>query len=222
MSEKVSPLPSSTRQSDVDYPGVVAVLESGCRLAVSLDGKRFVFQVPVETDSGPRWVTPGGRCPSKLSGIVAKFGGQFEGLAALCDALPEDPARLAGDVVARQAALLDVFRARDVARPDYVRVASEQGSLRVVVCPDAALYILQWVPLAEIDSPMRWRNLGRFATISALSRYMLDSVFGVEGSGFEGRVTGLELLPDIRAFLDGLPEFPSAGCWPGVPAAPVS
>lgn len=102
-SEEVVPLPLSCRTSDEDYPGKLGQLGPDWRLSVSMDANRFSLQQ--RTPSGA-WVPAGGSSPSTLAKIVAKYGNQVDGLAALCASLPSHPAQAAPNFLARRLAQL--------------------------------------------------------------------------------------------------------------------
>ena len=215
-----APLSASVRQSDDDYPGVIASLPGGWRMAVSMCGGRYVLQQRADTPDGPRWVPAGGRCPGKLDRIAAKYSADVEGLAALCAALPEDPAEVAGDLPARWSALQSALSLRDVSRPEYPRLAAQAGNLRIVVCPEAVSYLLQWVKVRDAASPQSWVPLKRFRRLSDLRSYMLKHVGLCVAAGDDGVLRGDQIAASVDAMLSGLPESPLSGCWPDVPALP--
>jgi len=209
--------------SDPDWPGVVRQLGSDWRLVVSSDAKRYTLQQRVPTDGGPRWVSAGGKSPSTLARIKAKYGRTVKGLAALCDALPLDPAAAAPLVVAAIRAKDAVFEARDVSRNDYARVVARDGQIRLAVDPDGLVYVLQWAKLADAraDAPgLRWRRLFDAPALSDVRGFVLDNVAGINGPGRAGLVLGDDLAPRWQAMVDGLPERADAGVWPFVPPIP--
>lgn len=223
MTDAIAPLPASVRMSDADYPGVVGQLGPDWRLVVSSDGKRYTLQQRVSDDAGPRWVSAGGKSPATLARIRAKYGPTVKGLAALCDALPIDPAAAAPLLVAAIRAKDAVFEARDVARNDYARVVARDGQIRLAVDPDGLRYVLQWVKLADAraDLPgLRWRRLFDAPALSDVRGFVLDKVAGLNGSGRAGVVRGYDLLPRWQALVAGLPERADAGVWPFIPPVP--
>lgn len=111
--EAVVPLPLSCRTSDEDYPGKLGQLGPDWRLSVSMDANRFSLQQ--RTPSGA-WAAAGGSSPATLAKIVAKYGAQVEGLAALCASLPDDPASAAPAFVLRRQAQLALIRAERQAK----------------------------------------------------------------------------------------------------------
>lgn len=221
----IVPLSASARMSDPDWPGVVGQLGPDWRLVVSSDGKRYTLQQRVPTDAGPRWVSAGSKSPATLARIRAKYAPTVKGLAALCDALPVDPAAAAPLVVAAIRAKDAVFEARDIARNDYARVVARDGQIRLAVDPDGLLYVLQWVRLADAraDLPgLRWRRLFYAPTLSDVRGFVLDKVAGINGPGRAGLVRGDDLSPRWQALVAGLPERAGAGVWPFVPPVPGS
>lgn len=223
MTDATVPLSASARMSDPDWPGVVGQLGPDWRLVVSSDGKRYTLQQRVPTDAGPRWVSAGGKSPATLARIRAKYAPTVKGLAALCDALPVDPAAAAPLVVAAIRAKDAVFEARDIARNDYARVVARDGQIRLAVDPDGLRYVLQWVRLADAraDLPgLRWRRLFDAPALSDVRGFVLDNVAGINGPGRAGLVCGDDLSPRWQALVAGLPERADAGVWPFVPPVP--
>lgn len=214
------PLAASVRMTDADYPGVVVQLGADWRLSVSMDADAYSLQFLADTAHGLRWLPAGGRSPKTLAKILTKYGATVPGLADACATLPDDPSAAVPGFASARSAQLDQIAARDVSRPDYARVAARGGNMRVAVCPDAASYLLQWVKSADEESPTAWRTLKRFSVLSDLRDYMRSEVFVPVGAGPENRVRGDDLSPRIDRFLFGLPECPSAGCWPVVPVLP--
>ena len=113
MSDPVIPLPLSCRTSDQDYPGTVAQLGPDWRLAVSMNADRFSLQ---ERGPSGEWSPAGGSSPASLAKIVAKYGAQVEGLAALCASLPDDPASAVPAFALRRQAQLALIRAERQAK----------------------------------------------------------------------------------------------------------
>lgn len=111
--EEVVPLPLSCRTSDEDYPGKLGQLGPDWRLSVSMDANRFSLQQ--RTPSGA-WAAAGGSSPATLAKIVAKYGDQVDGLAALCATLPDDPASAAPGFTLRRHAQLALIRAKREAK----------------------------------------------------------------------------------------------------------
>lgn len=219
----IVPLSASARMSDPDWPGVVGQLGSDWRLVVSSDAKRYTLQQRVPTDAGPRWVSACGKSPATLARIRAKYAPTVKGLAALCDALPVDPAAAAPLVVAAIRAKDAVFEARDISRDDYARVVARDGQIRLAVDPDGHLYVLQWVKLADAraDAPgLRWRRIFDAPALSDVRRFVLDNVAGINGPGRAGLVRGDDLSPRWQALVAGLPERADAGVWPDIPPYP--
>ncbi len=218
-----APLSASVRMSDADYPGVVGQFGPDWRLVVSSDGNRYTLQQRVSTVAGPHWVSAGGKSPSTLERICAKYAAQVDGLAAICATLHPDPAAGLPQFVYAVRARDAAFQARDVCRADYVRVVARDGQLRLAVDPDGLFYILQWVKGADVGlSCVRWKKLIEAPALSPIGRYVLDNVFGIEGPGVAGRVQGDDLLPRWQALIEGLPERAVAGVWPPVPPVPGS
>lgn len=223
MTDAIAPLPASARMADADWPGVVGQLGPDWRLVVSSDGKRYALQQRVPTDAGPCWVSAGGNSPATLARIRAKYAPTVQGLAALCDALPIDPAAAAPLLVAAIRANDAVFEARDIARNDYARVVARDGQMRLAVDPDGQLYVLQWVKLADAraNAPgLRWRRLFDAPALSDVRRFVLDNVAGIDGPGRAGLVRGDDLSPRWQAMVSGLPERADAGVWPDIPPYP--
>lgn len=223
MTDAIGPLSAASRMSDADYPGVVGQFGPQWRLVVSSDGKRYTLQQLAATGAGPRWVSAGGKSPVTLARIRAKYAPTVKGLAALCDALPIDPAAAAPLLVAAIRAKDAVFEARDVSRNDYARVVARDGQIRLAVDPDGLVYVLQWVRLADAraDAPgLRWRRLFAAPTLSDVRRFVLDKVAGINGPGRAGLVRGDDVSPRWQAMVQGLPERADAGVWPFVPPVP--
>lgn len=223
MTDAIAPLSAASRMSDADYPGVVGQFGPQWRLVVSSDGKRYTLQQLASTDAGPHWVSAGGKSPSTLERICAKYAAQVDGLAALCATLHPAPAAGLSQFVASIRARDAAFEARDVCRADYARVAARDGQIRLAVDPDGLLYVLQWVKDADQDLPgVRWRNLIKAPALSPIGAYVLEQVVGIVGPGFAGRVRGDDLLPRWLALIEGLPERADAGVWPVLPPVPGS
>lgn len=223
MIEQAVPLSALARMADPDWPGVVGQLGPDWRLVVSSDGKRYTLQQRVATDAGPRWVSAGGKSPATLARIRAKYAPTVKGLAALCDALPIDPAAAAPQLVAAIRAKDAVFEVRDMSRNDYARVVARDGQIRLAVDPGGLLYVLQWVKGRDQGLPgVRWKKLIEAPALSPIGVYVVEHVFGIVGPGFAGRVRGDDLLPRWQALIAGLPERADAGVWPFVPPVPGS
>lgn len=223
MTDAIAPLPASARMADADWPGVVGQLGPDFRLVVSSDGKRYTLQQRIFGADGERWASAGGKSPATLARIRAKYASTVKGLAALCDALPVDPAAAAPLLVAAIRAKDAVFEARDIARNDYARVVARDGQIRLAVDPDGLRYVLQWVRLADAraDAPgLRWRRLFDAPALSDVRRFVLDNVAGINGPGHAGLVRGDDLSPRWQAMVQGLPERADAGVWPFVPPHP--
>lgn len=215
-------LAPSARMSDPDYPGAVWQLAADWRLAVSMDGRRYVLQSRADTPEGPRWVPAGGRCPSTPAKIVAKFGGVVPGLADAFAKLPADPAEAAPSFAASRAALLEAFRLTDVRLDGYGGDLAREGSLRVVVSPCGSRYHLQWQLKREIGTGADWRTVASGSALSDLWQYVCSDVFSPVGPGPANRLEGDELRPLWDAFVAGLPECPHKGLAPAVPQRPSS
>jgi hypothetical protein len=219
--EEITPLSASVRMSDADYPGVVGQLVPDWRLVVSSDAKRYTLQQRVPTDAGPRWVSAGGKSPTTLGRIVAKYSNQVQGLAALCASLPDDPAVAAPEFVASVHAQRVAFEVRNPVRFNYGRVVARDGSLRLSVCPDGLFYILQWVRGADVDYPAaRWRVLCSAPTLSEIRRYICQDGYLPPGKGAYNRLRGEALLSWVDDFVNGLPESADDGAWLPLPALP--
>lgn len=217
----VVPLPASMRVADDNYAGVVSMLGPDWRLGVTSKGDAYALHRRVPTDEGPRWVPAGGRSPTTLQRIVAKYGDKVEGLADLCAGLPDDPARAVLGFAAASQARRDAFDGRDITRDGYARVVARQGSLRLVVGPDGAEYVLQWIAKRHIGSPdVVWSSLGRFVCLADLWVYFRDKVGMIFGPGSAGVVRGDGLRDHWLSFVEGLPERAGLGVWPAVPAVP--
>ena len=223
MTDAIAPLSAASRMSDADYPGVVGQFGPQWRLVVSSDGKRYTLQQLASTDAGPHWVSAGGKSPSTLERICAKYAAQVDGLAALCATLHPVPAAGLSQFVASIRARDAAFEARDVCRADYARVAARDGQIRLAVDPDGLLYVLQWVKDADQDLPgVRWKRLIAAPSLSPIGVYVLENAFGIVGPGFAGRVRGDDLLPRWQSLIEGLPERADAGVWPVLPPVPGS
>ena len=223
MTDAIAPLSAAARMSDADYPGVVGQFGPQWRLVVSSDGKRYTLQQLASTDAGPRWLSVGGKSPSTLERICAKYAAQVDGLAAFCATLHPDPAAALSLFVEAVRARDAAFEARDVSRNDYARVLACDGQIRLAVDPDGLVYVLQWVRLADAraDAPgLRWRRLFAAPTLSDVRRFVLDKVAGINGPGRAGLVRGDDLSPRWQAMVQGLPERADAGVWPFVPPVP--
>jgi hypothetical protein len=221
MTDAIVPLPGAVRMSDADYPGVVRQFGPDWRLVVSSDGKRYTLQQRVPTDAGAAWVSAGGKSPSTLDRIAAKYAAQVDGLAALCARLHPDPAAGLPQFVAAVRARDAAFQARDVRRSDYARVVARDGQIRLSVDPDGLFYLLQWVKGAYADDPsIMWKLLLSASSLSEIRDYILENVFQPTGSGPANRKNGEALLPRVETFLNGLPESPDEGSWLPVPAVP--
>jgi hypothetical protein len=158
MPEAIAPLSVSVRMSDADYPGVVAHLGPLWRLSVDMACKRYTLQTCVQTDEGARWVTAGGRSPSTLPKLLAKFGAVVDGLADACNGLPQDPAQALPEFAASRRALVQAFTATDWARDDFAGEIDREGPWRVVVTPAGDLYQLQWCVAETVGTGLaRWR-----------------------------------------------------------------
>lgn len=217
----VAPLPASARTADDDYSGVVACLGPEWRLAVTMKGDGYSLHQRIKTPDGPVWVPAGGRSPKTLVKIVAKYGDQVEGLAALCAHLPADPALAVPHHVAAVDAQAAVFVARDTTRADYARVVARDGTLRLVVCADAANYCLQWVKKSEQHkSDSRWLKQAQAQTLSDLRAWVCAKVGSIVGHGSDGVSRGDDVLPRWDAMVSGLPERADAGVWPDIPPHP--
>lgn len=220
--QPIAPLSASARMSDADWPGVVGQLGPDWRLVVSSDAKRYSLQQRVPDDAGPRWASAGGKSPSTLARIVAKYAATVPGLSALAASLPDDPASAAPQFVAAIQAREAVFAARDVTRPDYARlVGSKSATVRLAVDPDGTAYVVLWSRLAllQADRP-QWRVLHRCASLSDLWSWWHGSVGEVVGSGSAGVVRGDGLRPSFDRLVAGLPERAADGVWPYVPPLP--
>lgn len=223
MTDAIAPLSAAARMSDAGYPGVVGQFGPDWRLVVSSDGKRYTLQQLASTDAGPRWLSAGGKSPSTLETICAKYAAQVDGLAALCATLHPVPAAGLPQFVEAVRARDAAFEARDVCRADYVRVVARDGQIRLAVDPDGLSYILQWVKGADQHLPGAcWKNLIEAPALSPIGVYVLEHVFGIVGPGFAGRVRGDDLLPRWQALIEGLPERADAGVWPVLPPVPGS
>lgn len=215
MTDPIAPLPASARMGDAAWPGVIAQLGPDWRLCVSSDGKRYVLQQLAQTDAGPLWVAAGGKSPATLGRIVAKYAAQVEGLAALCESLPDDPAQAAPAFVGAVYLREVVHALRDVRRSTYGRVVAQDGQIRLAVDPDGQFYLIQWVPQADLDlSYPVWQVLHSAETLSDVRAFMLGTVFQPEGSGRRNRRRGDDLSPRVEAFLSGLPERADGAVWP--------
>lgn len=113
MSESIIPLPLSCRTSDGDYPGTVGQLGPDWRLAVSMNADRYSLQHRLPSGA---WCAAGGTSPATLAKIVAKYGEQVEGLAALCATLPHHPTMAAREFWLRRQAQLALIQAERDAR----------------------------------------------------------------------------------------------------------
>lgn len=223
MNKASLPLAASAIRAEADWPGVVGQLCPDWRLVVSSDGKRYTLQQRIVGADGERWASAGGKSPATLARIRAKYAPTVKGLAALCDALPIDPAEAAPSLVAAIRAKDAVFEARDIARNDYARVVARDGQIRLAVDPDGLLYVLQWVKLADAraDAPdLRWRRLFDAPALSDVRGFVLDKVAGLDGPGRAGLVRGDDLSPRWQALVAGLPERADAGVWPFIPPLP--
>lgn len=219
--EPAAPLPASARTSDADYSGVVGSLGPDWRLSVTMAGDGYLLQQRVPAAGGPTWVQAGGRSPKTLAKIVAKYGGQVDGLAALCARLPVRPGAAAPRHVAAVGAQRSAFAARDMGRADYARVVARDSQLRLAVCPDAAAYCLQWAKNSEQDAAgTRWRELARSPVLADLREWVHAKVGSIMGPGPGGVLRGDDVLPRWDAMVSGLPERADAGVWPRVPSYP--
>ena len=223
MTDAIAPLSAAARMSDADYPGVVGQFGPDWRLVASSDGKRYTLQQLASTDAGPRWVSAGGKSPSTLERICAKYAAQVDGLAALCATLHPDPAAALSLFVEAVRARDAAFEARDVCRADYARVAARDGQIRLAVDPDGLSYVLQWVKFRDQDLPgVRWKRLIAAPSLSPIGVYVLENVMGIDGPGSAGWVRGDDLLPRWQSLIEGLPERADAGVWPVLPPVPGS
>ena len=171
----------------------------------------------------PRWVSAGGKSPSTLERICAKYAAQVDRLAALCATLHPDPAAALSLFVEAVRARDAAFEARDVCRADYARVAARDGQIRLAVDPDGLSYVLQWVKFRDQDLPgVRWIKLFAAASLSPIWAYVLEHVTGIDGPGSAGWVRGDDLLPRWQSLIEGLPERADAGVWPVLPPVPGS
>lgn len=221
MIDAIAALSASVRTSDDDFPGVVSLLGSEWRLAVTFKGDGYSLQQRIDTPDGAKWVPAGGRSPKSLDKIAAKYGAIVPGLAALCAALPDMPETILPDYLAAVRLQAAAFLARDTCRASYARVVARDGSLRIVVGPDGDAYQLQWIRKAEMDADnLPWRLLVQCATLSELRDWTLLNVTGIVGAGPRGRVSGDALIPRWERFSEGLPETPQGGSWAYVPPLP--
>lgn len=217
-----APLAASARMSDPDWPGVVGQLGPDYRLVVSSDAKRYTLQQRVADDAVPRWASAGGKSPSTLDRIGAKYAATVPGLSGLLASLPDDPSAFAPQFVASVHAKDAAFAARDVTRPDYARIVGRKsGSIRLAVDPDGTEYVVLWSKLAliEADRP-KWLVLFRCASLTDLWSWWHRAVGETVGSGSAGVIRGDGLRPSFDRLVAGLPERAADGVWPYVPPLP--
>ena len=213
-----APLPLSARMSDADWPGVVCQLGPTGRLSVSSDGRRYVVQTLAQTDQGPLWLSAGGRQPATLRKLLAKFGGQVEGLAEACEGLPDDPAEGQPVFAARLQAQAEHLAATDWARDSYAGEVARDGSLRIVVTPDRSAYRLQWIAKRDIGTGADWVTLRTASTLSEVWAFVREHVGSVIGPGRSGVLRGDAVEPRWRALVAGLPDSPAQAHVPALPA----
>lgn len=216
-----APLPASARMSDPDWPGVVGQLGPDWRLVISSDAKRYTLQQRFSDDAGTRWASAGGKSPSTLDRIGAKYAATVPGLSALLASLPDDPSAFAPQFVASVQAKDAAFAARDMRRDAYPRALAVQSNMRLSVSPDGASYVLQLVNARDMDaSDGRWQSAHSAQTLSEMRDFVSRLIWHCVGAGSDGVERGPAVLPHWQALSAGLPERAADGVWPHVPPVP--
>ena len=105
MTSPAKPLDRATRMSDPDYPGILR-RGGNWRVVVSPDGRRYRLQALVCVPAGEVWASPPALVGSSLSALLEKCAGVVEGLAEVCDGLPDDPALALPELVLQRQSLV--------------------------------------------------------------------------------------------------------------------
>jgi len=216
----VAPLAARVRMSDPDYPGVLIQVSPDWRLAVSASSSAYCFQRRVDTPEGEAWIPAGGRSPKSLSGILSKFSELVPDLVAAFQCLPELPDGLLAGFRQSADARRAAFAARDVRGQHYARVAVRDGQLRIAVSPDEPLYLLQWVPVADLEFRVGqlWQTLVRSPDLAGLCDYVACNIVSYEAAGAHGPD---DLSARFHRLVAGFPEHACDGSWPYVPPFPM-
>ncbi|WP_299823062.1 hypothetical protein [uncultured Jannaschia sp.] len=220
MPDPREPFSAAARTSDPDYEGVLRPVGPDWRLAVNMDGTRYLLQQRGFAEGCEIWVAPPGPPPRSLSKLHERFGSKVRGLARACKGLPDNPAEAAPDFHARRAEMIGRFHANDYRRHDYGRVISRRGSLRLVVDPTGAEYRLQWIPSGKLlAGPCDdWKSICITPKASEVRAYVRERVYDASDT------SGLAKT-EVEAFADELvaelPEHAKDGQWPDLPQRPA-
>lgn len=213
----LAPLDAAARRSDDDWPGVLVRLGDDVRVVVNAEGTRYAVQNRWFRDGRPVWSAS----PSygKMSSLLAKQAGNFDGLSEAVEHLPDDPAQAMPELIQAWADLALLYELTDWRRDDYGRVIRQDTQLRVVVDDLGQEYRLQWAKAADFRAGgfNDWLTLFKSPFASALLEFITGKVY-IPGDGpddfaaIRGRA---ELL------LSDLPANCVDGVWPDLPDRPV-
>lgn len=204
------------RMSDNDWPGVVARLSHGWRIAVSGNGSGYRLQQLTVQDGKLIWWPVGGRSlPAKL---IAEWSHKVPGLAEAFASLPADPRETVSELIEANADLQERVDTSRVSSPRYCRVVSQSGQMRIAVDPTGYLYLVQWVASAEAGSDRAfWRTLIRLPSASAVERWLNNNAYDPDDGGWwSGDQTAIAHAS--ASLVDGLAEWARDGVWQSLPS----
>lgn len=213
----LAPLDAAARRSDDDWPGVLVLLGDDVRLVVNASGTRYAVQKRWFRDGRPVW--GGSASYGKMSALLLKQAGNFDGLSEAVEHLPDDPAQAMPDLTQARNNLLLVYEITDFRRDDYGRVIRQDGQLRIVVDHLGQEYRLQWAAHNDFHVGVcnSWKSLFASSDLSLVAEFISDKFF--DTLPYKDR---LAVLRDrAAALLIGLPDNCADGAWPHLPDRPI-
>lgn len=209
-------LNGSERVSHDSWPGVVASVCDGWRIAVGGNGVGYRLQRRIDREEGPLWSSVGGRSlPAKL---VREFADQVPGLAQAFEALPVDPRRACPALIDAQRELDERCEVARPSSPDYGRVVAQEGQLRISVDPAGEVYLLQWAAAEDVecDDVSEWRTIYRAAAAQEIARWIAEKVYDPDDGG-PWATDKSSVARRAARLIDGLAPLARDGVWQKLP-----
>lgn len=150
-------LSPDVRMCDLAHPGVVAAGD-GWRIAVTLDGRFYRVQTPVEYPDGSGWQSLPGRA-GVLCKQVERVADRVPDLRDAAARLPDDPADAAPDFVAAARELRRLYDVTEHSRSEYAGEVARAGNWRLIVASAREYYVAQRVNVFDVERNAELRDV---------------------------------------------------------------